>query len=123
MGRHWGFEMVKESQVQLGKRPDEAGGVSREAFSLGLAMSLGQLQTLLEPSVSSSATGQLSSTSPSQRAVVRIKSVNVSENVHSYETPSLLLFCREIGKSCSVWMLTDCLTVDRTGEAELKSQS
>ena len=92
MGRHWHFEIVKESQVQLGQRPDEAGRISREALSLGLAMSLEWPQTLLEPSVSSSAMGQLSSTSPPQRAVVRIRSVNVSENVHSYETPSLLLF-------------------------------
>lgn len=78
--------------MQLGQRPVEAGGISREALRLGLAMSLGQLQTLLEPSVSSPATGQLSSTSPPQRAVVRIRLVNVSENVHSYEILSLLLF-------------------------------
>lgn len=78
--------------MQLGQRPVEAGGISREALRLGLAMSLGQLQTLLEPSVSLPATGQLSSTSPPQRAVVRIRLVNVSENVHSYEILSLLLF-------------------------------
>lgn len=43
VGRHWHFEMVKEGQYgsDRGQLPNEAGGISREALVLGVAMGLG----------------------------------------------------------------------------------
>lgn len=43
VGRHWHFEMVKEGQYgsHRGQLPNKAGGISREALVLGVAMGLG----------------------------------------------------------------------------------
>lgn len=90
----------------LGPGPSEAGRSSRMALSLGLVMGLGQLILHL----------------PSLRAVVRIRSVNVSEMFTSVRPHHCYRYEEQQSRDVVFGTLNDHLTVSRTtGEAELKS--